>query len=187
MLKQILKFRIFIVISLILMLFCSATLAWDGRYRYRRGRWYRDRDWFWFSIGGPTITIGTVVSTLPPTYSIVFFGNMPYYYYDDFYYRPYYPSGYIVVPAPAQPAIIMPKTSETTTVYNTVIVHNPPAAITQQDSFTVNIPNPNSKGEYIPVTLKRVNNGFTGPQGEFYKEFPSIEQLQVMYGNKGSH
>jgi hypothetical protein len=48
------------------------------------------------------------------------------------------------------------------------------------DSFTINIPN--NKGGYTAVTLKRSGNGYIGPQGEFYQEFPKVSQLEVMYG-----
>lgn len=47
-------------------------------------------------------------------------------------------------------------------------------------NFTVNIPN--TKGGYTAVTLKRSGSGFSGPQGEYYSEFPSVEQLRAMYG-----
>lgn len=48
------------------------------------------------------------------------------------------------------------------------------------DSFTVNIPN--SKGGYTAITLKRSGSGYTGPQGEYYSDFPKVEQLRAMYG-----
>jgi hypothetical protein len=54
----------------------------------------------------------------------------------------------------------------------------PPA--TQPEEFTVNIPN--SRGGYNAVVIKRSGNGFTGPQGEYYPEFPKIFQLEMMYG-----
>ena len=50
----------------------------------------------------------------------------------------------------------------------------------QPSEFTVNIPN--DHGGYTAVIIKRSGNGFTGPQGEFYPEFPKVSQLRVMYG-----
>ena len=47
-------------------------------------------------------------------------------------------------------------------------------------SFTVNITN--ARGGYTAVIIKRSGNGFVGPQGEFYAEFPKVAQLQAMYG-----
>ena len=74
---------------------------------------------------------------------------------------------------------------------NYVVVAPPPEIIVRterghgddaqdiQDIFTVHIPN--ARGGYTPVTLKRSGNGFVGPQGEFYPEFPKVGQLKVMY------
>ncbi len=50
----------------------------------------------------------------------------------------------------------------------------------QQNEFTVNIPN--DHGGFTAVVIKRSGNGFTGPQGEFYPEFPKVFQLKIMYG-----
>jgi hypothetical protein len=50
----------------------------------------------------------------------------------------------------------------------------------QPDVFTVNIPN--EHGGYTAVIIKRSANGFVGPQGEFYPEFPKVSQLKIMYG-----
>jgi len=48
------------------------------------------------------------------------------------------------------------------------------------NSVTVNIPTNN--GGYTPVMIQRSGNGFIGPQGEFYPEFPNVSQLKVLYG-----
>jgi hypothetical protein len=56
-----------------------------------------------------------------------------------------------------------------------------PAAVGDQlNEITVNIPN--DHGGYTPVVIKRSGQGFIGPQGEFYPEFPKVTQLKVMYG-----
>jgi hypothetical protein len=49
-----------------------------------------------------------------------------------------------------------------------------------QNEFTVNIPN--DHGGYTAVVIKRSGNGFVGPQGEYYPEFPKVFQLKLMYG-----
>lgn len=54
-----------------------------------------------------------------------------------------------------------------------------PRTIGHGDSFTVNIPN--SKGGYTAVSLKRSGSGYTGPQGEYYPDFPRVDQLRAMY------
>jgi hypothetical protein len=56
----------------------------------------------------------------------------------------------------------------------------PAVSAAQQDEFTINIPN--YHGGYTTVVIKRSGNGFTGPQGEFYPEFPKIFQLKMIYG-----
>ena len=58
----------------------------------------------------------------------------------------------------------------------------PAATIGQESpdgSFTVNIAN--AQGGYTAVIIKRSGNGFVGPQGEYYAEFPKVSQLQAMY------
>ena len=53
----------------------------------------------------------------------------------------------------------------------------PPA---QPDEFTVNIPN--DHGGYTTILIRRSGNGFIGPQGEYYPQFPKVSQLKIMYG-----
>ena len=48
-------------------------------------------------------------------------------------------------------------------------------------SFEVNIPN--NRGGYTMVILNRSGDGFTGPQGEYYEEFPRVDKLKVIYGS----
>ncbi len=47
--------------------------------------------------------------------------------------------------------------------------------------FTVNVPNRHFAG-YTAVTLRRTGSGYIGPQGEYYPQFPPIEQLRMIYG-----
>lgn len=55
-----------------------------------------------------------------------------------------------------------------------------PPVISAPDQFIVNIPNKN--GGFTPIVIKRSRNGFIGPQGEYYPEFPKVFQLEIMYG-----
>ena len=48
------------------------------------------------------------------------------------------------------------------------------------DSFTVNVPN--SQGGYTAVVIQSSGTGYVGPRGEYYQNFPSVNQLQAMYG-----
>ena len=92
------------------------------------------------------------------------------YYYDDYYYIEK-PRDYIVIKDPTYQVVEIPKAVE--------IVQDKKQKETSVDSFVVNIPN--AKGGYTPVTIKRSGEGFVGPQGEFYPEFPKVKQLKVMY------
>jgi len=48
------------------------------------------------------------------------------------------------------------------------------------DTFTVNIPN--SQGGYTALEIKNSGDGYVGPRGEFYSQFPMVSQLQSVYG-----
>ncbi len=55
-----------------------------------------------------------------------------------------------------------------------------PSTVYSGDTVTISVPN--SNGGYTAVVLKRSGNGYVGPQGEYYDQVPSTEQLQAMYG-----
>lgn len=61
-----------------------------------------------------------------------------------------------------------------------VVTPVPPNSIIPAYQYTVNIPN--LRGGYNAVVIKRSGEGFVGPQGEYYPEFPKIFQLQIKYG-----
>lgn len=136
---------------------------WDGgsRHYYRNGSWYR-HGWFGFDVIVSALAVGALVDSLPPRYTTVVVENTPYYYYDNYYYRPYPYGGYVIVPPP-------PATPPVVIVSQTV-----------QEVSTINIPN--SRGGYTAVTLRRSGNGFVGPQGEYYTNNPTVEQLKILYG-----
>lgn len=48
------------------------------------------------------------------------------------------------------------------------------------DDFTLNVPN--AQGGYTAIVIKKSGNGYVGPQGEYYQQFPTVAQLQTMYG-----
>jgi len=186
MIKKIIKNKF-----LVIMFFCftlalssSDVFAWGGhgggheggrRYHYRDGRWY-GRGWFGLELAVSALTIGAVVESLPYGYRTVVVAGQPYYYCDGYYYR-YYPYGYVVVPPP----VVAP-------VYTPVPVVSPaPVAIAvppssgQDKIITINIPNRN--GTYTPVSLIKYNNGYLGPQGEYYEGHPNVDQLRALYGD----
>ena len=97
----------------------------------------------------------------------IWIANHQYYYYDGLYYD-YTPQGYVMVAPPVA----------------TTVVAAPQVLVTQtqaaDDVITLNIPN--DKGGYSAVVIKKSGNGFVGPQGEFYPDFPKVSQLKIMYG-----
>jgi hypothetical protein len=138
---------------------------WVGgvRYYYYDGLYYSyvgDGD---YVVVNPPI--GAYVNVIPSDFQPMIINGRTYYVDNGVYYILTEHHGYKVVPAPvvyAQPA--------------QVVVAQPVAT---QDSFPVNIPN--SNGSYTTVVIKKSGNGYVGPQGEFYAQFPTIAQLKAMY------
>ena len=149
---------------------CFTIRLGGGRYYYYDGVYYTRVERDYVVIAPPT---GAVVSTIPDHYQTVVINGVTYYRADGAYYV-YTHQGYQVVPQPvvvaAQPAPVSPASTQVTVV---------PAASNTDEMYTLNIPN--DKGGYAAVTIKRSGNGFTGPQGEFYAEFPKVAQLRAMY------
>ena len=111
-----------------------------------------------------------LISALPHDYQPVIINGVIYYTDNDVYYQ-YTSQGYVVVPRPA-PAVF--ETARADTAF-------PASPIKKSEEFiSVNVPN--KKGGYLVVDIKRTDNGYIGPQGEFYPEFPRVDQLKVMYG-----
>jgi len=135
--------------------------AWPGSYYYGYP--------YYPYYGDPYYPGYTVVSS---SYQPVLVNGTTYYLNNGTYYV-YTQYGYQAVATPAgvtAPVVIQP----TAVVAASNVVSN------AEDAFTVNVPN--NKGGYTAVLLKKSGNGFIGPQGEFYSEFPKVSQLQVMYG-----
>ncbi|MBF0478957.1 MAG: hypothetical protein HQL26_05705 [Candidatus Omnitrophica bacterium] len=122
--------------------------------------------------------VGAIVRAIPDYYQPVVINGMTYYMNNGVYYL-YTTQGYQVVPQPQQ-VFMQPAALMSQPVVQPVVPSSAPA--NSSDVFTVNIPN--AQGNYTPVIIKRAStgNGFVGPQGEFYSEFPKVEQLKEMYG-----
>ena len=79
------------------------------RFFYSGGVWYAPRGGVYVVVGAP---LGAFVPVLPPYYSTVWFGGVPYYYADDTYYMWNSQSnGYEVVAAPPGAANALPDAS----------------------------------------------------------------------------
>ncbi|MFH1245014.1 MAG: DUF6515 family protein [Candidatus Omnitrophota bacterium] len=137
------------------------------RYRYRDGRFYRP-SWFGFEFIVYSPPIGAIVSFLPFGHRTIIIGNTSYYYYENVYYSPC-PSGYMVVPRPVDtPKVVYVPSGEAK------------SSVTAGDTITINVPNAN--GSYTAITLVKLDNGYMGPQGEYYPGHPTIAQLSALYG-----
>ena len=89
---------------------------------------------------------------------------------DSYYYRSYY-----------YPTVYYPPVTRVVVSQPVYQVAPPVSTVSGDiDAFTVNIPN--DQGAYTAVIIKKSGNGFVGPQGEFYPEFPKVAQLKVIYG-----
>jgi len=131
------------------------------RYYYCDGVFYRRHQRQYVVVAPPA---GAVVTALPAGFVPVVINGVTYYVSNGVYYQ-YTPNGYVVVPQPGA----------------TVMAQAPvPGAAAVTDTFPINLPN--TQGGYTTVIIKRSKDGYVGPQGEFYPEFPKIEQLKAMYG-----
>jgi hypothetical protein len=130
--------------------------------------WFYGGVYYCFGDDGYIAVSAPLIRVLPDHYRVVVIHGVVYYVADDVYYRPG-PDGYIVVERPAEPAT--PATPAT------------PAAVPVPDSgkTTLYVPKKGSEG-FVPVTLKKIDGGYLGPQGEFYPTIPPIAQLSEMYG-----
>ncbi|MBF0570293.1 MAG: hypothetical protein HQL12_00330 [Candidatus Omnitrophica bacterium] len=146
--------------------------VWPGPYYY--GDPYYYHHYYYDPYDYPYYPAEVVQS--PSAYQPVIVNGVTYYVNNGVYYV-YTQYGYQAVATPAgAPAPAVQASVAATTPAITVT----PASADSDDSFVINIPN--GKGGFTAVILKRSGKGFTGPQGEFYSEFPKVSQLQVMYG-----
>jgi hypothetical protein len=76
----------------------------DGRYFFDAGVWYRNAGPDYVVVRPP---LGLVAPVLPPDYTTVWGGGVPYYYANDTYYTAV-PGGYAVSPEPTDPTAALP-------------------------------------------------------------------------------
>ena len=156
--------------------FECARLALGGlEFFYAEGMFYRMEAGEYVVVNAP---VGAVVTTIPTGYQAVMMNGATYYSVNGVNYVQV-ANGYQVVAvpgavnvatvvSPAVPVMVAPPASPQ------------PMASPSDDTFTINIPN--GHGTYTAVNLRRSGSGFVGPQGEFYTEFPRVDQLKAMYG-----
>jgi hypothetical protein len=128
--------------------------------------WYHAGVYYKPGSDGYVVVSLPLVRVLPPRHKVVLVGGVVFYVVDGVYYQSV-PGGYVIVEKPVIKVKEMPTPAETPK--------------SQQKTFTLYVPKKNTDG-FSPVTLKRLEGGFLGPQGEFYPSMPQIEWLTEMYG-----
>ncbi len=157
---------------------CFSFYIGSSRYYYDDDVYYLRRGPEYVVVAPP---VGAVVRTIPSYYELVMINGVPYYTNGGVYYV-YTRRGYQIVPAPVTVVAAAPVTPTPTPPIIVTQPTSPPVGnVSSDDAFTINVPKSNGQG-YTSVTIKRSGQGFVGPQGEFYSEFPKVEQLRVMYG-----
>lgn len=139
------------------------------RFYYSSGVFYKHHHYREYVVVEPPR--GAIVRIVSPDCDQVIIRGATYYTSNGVYYRRI-SRGYQVVEPPSVVIIEEPVTERE-------VVMTKPTRNNDQDSFTVNISN--NRGGYTAVVLKRSGGGFIGPQGEFYPDFPKVEQLKLMY------
>ena len=134
-------------------------------YHYHEGVYYR-KDHHGYVITPPPI--GARISHLPRGYTKVYIDGSPQYVYNGVYYERT-SRGYVVIEEPGPRYVKIRDTD------------GPKGHGGHEASFEINIPNKHSG--YTTVILQRSGDGFTGPQGEYYEEFPRVDKLKVIYGS----
>lgn len=138
------------------------------KFYYRDGLFYRKGLRGYVVVSPP---IGAVIDRLPIGYQILFINGNTYYYYIGAYYKAC-PSGYVVI---STPVVFTPKAVVIESAKTTPVTKEASA-----ETIVINIPN--SAGTYTPVVLEKADKGYIGPQGEYYPDNPTVEQLKVLYG-----
>ena len=144
------------------------------RYYYSDGFYYNRRVVGDYVLVNPPV--GAMIRTIPQDYYPVVINGATYYTNNGIYYL-YTPQGYQVVSQPVTTVVQSPQPTQTITTTN---YGNANGNADSDDSVMVNIPN--NKNGYTPVIIKKTPQGFVGPQGEFYAEFPKVSQLKLIYG-----
>ncbi len=133
----------------------SISVGGIGFY-YGEGVFYRRSGPRYIVVDPP---FGAVVTVLPSDCQVIPINGATYYVSQGVYYT-HVPTGYVVVPQPA------------------TLVQAPQGP----DVFTVDVPT--YRGGFTKVIIRRSGDGFIGPMGEYYADFPSLQQLQNLYGRR---
>jgi hypothetical protein len=118
---------------------------------------------------GYVVVSAPVVKLPPQRHGVIVVRGSVYYVCDGVYYKSA-PGGYIIVEKPAQTVEVVSKVSQPQLV-----------ATESHGTRTLYVPKRTGEG-FVSVTLKRLDGGYLGPQGEFYPAMPPVALLTEMYG-----
>ncbi len=153
------------------------VIASGVEYYYSNGSFYRRFGDAYLAAPAP---VGAVVRTIPRAYKPIVIDGANYYIVHGSVYMQT-PIGYQVMPQ--KPFMIEKASTDQKDMMSippqTTLNSQQSVGTDAEESVTINIPN--SKGGYTPVTIKKSGDGFVGPQGEQYQEFPKVEQLKTKY------
>jgi len=149
---------------------------------YSAGMFYRTTPAGYVVVPAP---MGAVVPALPPGYTVAYMGGTPYYYYGNAYYAAA-PNGYVVTapPAIAAPIAVASGVAPVQAPAPAPISQQTIAPASNEPSDAVETYIPNGNGSFTVVTLRKTEKGFMGPQGEFYADHPTEDQLKSRYFKK---
>jgi len=157
---------------------------------------------FWtdFGLQVGALVLGTVVTYLPPERTVVVVGGTTYYNYAGTYFSSVPESGGYAVVNPPSTTVVVPAAQAPTT---TVVVQSSDdkqaatetaAATPQTKTATTSVATAdpgkydvylsNGNGTFTVIPLTKTATGFLGPQGEFYSDHPTLEQLNERYMKK---
>jgi len=135
------------------------------KFHYRDGSFYHKHHRHYTAVAAP---IGACIAHLPYGFQNFYVDGILYYTYNDVYYK-HTPDGYEVIQKPY---------SKHAEKYKVRSNHRHGES---EDSITLNIRK--KGGGYISIIVKPSGNGYVGPQGEYYDQFPKIEHLKLIYGS----
>ena len=138
----------------------------EKKYHYRDGAYYHKDRHGYKAVSAP---IGACIARLPYGYQKFYIDGHAYYTYNDVYYK-HAPDGYEVIKKPYSKRTKKHKKTR----YKQ---HHDESG----DEITLSIRN--KKGEHITISVKPSGDGYVGPQGEYYDEFPKIDHLRMIYGS----
>ena len=180
-------FKKILVVILILACLLQPSLAFaygghggyggrGGGHGWGRGGW--GWGWGWGAAG--LVETAALLNAAYPYAPYYYVNGVPYYYGNPYYAAA--PVGYVGVAQP--PVAFVPASAPVAapSATTSVVSSQSSAVASVNDSFDIHIPNGN--GSFTLVTLQKTEKGFLGPQGEFYTDHPTEEQLRERYIKK---